>query len=218
MSGAAFPAADGLPDSEGSAGTLSPGADAAWIEATSPARAADFALLARARGGDGAAFASLVERHHVVLASLVRQRSGLRAPVEDILQETFAKALAGMGGFRGRSSFLTWTAAIALNLATDWSRKERRRARLAPRADIETDAVASPALGDAAERREESDRARAALDALPQALRLAVTLRIVEDLTYEEVATRLGAPVPRVRTWVSRGLDRLRRKLEVRND
>lgn len=218
MSGAAYPAADGLPDPDGSAGTLASGDDAAWFDAPSPARAADFALLARARGGDSAAFAALVERHHVVLASLVRQRGGQRAPVEDILQETFAKALAGMGGFRGRSSFLTWTAAIALHLATDWSRKERRRARLAPRADVETDAIPCPVAGDAVERREESDRARAALDALPQSLRLAVTLRIVEDLTYEEVATRLDAPVPRVRTWVSRGLERLRRTLEVRHD
>jgi RNA polymerase sigma-70 factor (ECF subfamily) len=218
MSGAAYPAADEIPDPDGASGALLPAVDGEWADAASPARAADFALLARARGGDSAAFVSLVERHHVVLASLVRQRGGPRAPVEDILQETFAKALAGMGGFRGRSSFLTWTATIALNLATDWSRKERRRARLAPRADVETDAVPGPASGDAAERREESDRARAALDALPEALRLAVTLRIVEDLTYEEVATRLGAPVPRVRTWVSRGLDRLRRKLEVRHD
>jgi RNA polymerase sigma factor (sigma-70 family) len=56
---------------------------------------------------------------------------------------------------------------------------------------------------------------RAALDALPTRLRLAVTLRIVEDLTYEEVASRLAAPVPRVRTWVSRGLGRLRKELEA---
>jgi DNA-directed RNA polymerase specialized sigma24 family protein len=49
-------------------------------------------------------------------------------------------------------------------------------------------------------------------------MRLAVTLRIVEDLSYEEVAARLAAPVPRVRTWVSRGLDRLRRTLETRDD
>ena len=69
-----------------------------------------------------------------------------------------------------------------------------------------------------AECREESVRARAALDALPEAMRIAVTLRVVEDLSYEEVAARLAAPVPRVRTWVSRGLDRLRKELEVRND
>jgi RNA polymerase sigma-70 factor (ECF subfamily) len=178
----------------------------------------DFALLDRARGGDREAFGTLVERHHRTLAALVRQRAGPRAPVEDIVQETFARALANLSLFARRASFLTWTATIALNLATDWARKESRRARLAPRADVPEDDVphAGALAADAAlERREDGARARAALDALPDALRLAVTLRVVQDLPYEEVAARLDAPLPRVRTWVSRGLARLRRNLEV---
>jgi len=213
MSGAAYPA-----DGE-SAPPLTQEAPSAWSEsaAASP-RDADFALLDRARAGDRAAFAALVDRHHRALASLVRHRAGRRAPVEDLVQETFARALANLGGFRRKASFFTWTATIALNLATDWSRRERRRARLAPRADVEGDDVPAPAECDAAQRREDVERARAALDALPTTIRLAVTLRIVEDLTYEETATRLGAPVPRVRTWVSRGLGRLRRTLEVRDE
>jgi RNA polymerase sigma-70 factor (ECF subfamily) len=186
--------------------------------AGSPASAAsgDLALLARARAGDRAAFGALVERHHALVTALVRQRGGARAPVEDLVQETFARALANLGGFRGGSSFVTWTASIALHLATDWRRKEQRRARLAPRSEVEADEVASagaPGAGDAAELREEAERARAALDALPRAQRVAVTLRVVEDLTYDEVAARLAAPVPRVRTWVSRGLSRLRREM-----
>jgi RNA polymerase sigma-70 factor (ECF subfamily) len=161
-----------------------------------------------------------VLRHHVTIAALVRQRGGPRAPVEDIVQETLARALANLGGFGRRASFLTWTAAIALNLATDWARKERRRERLAPRAEVEHDDVPSaalPAASHVAELREEALRARAALDDLPPMVRLAVTMRVVEDLPYDEVAARLAAPVPRVRTWVSRGLARLRRQLEVRD-
>jgi RNA polymerase sigma-70 factor (ECF subfamily) len=217
MSGAAHPMADG-----DSASTFAPAAAHAPSDAAAATRrAADFALLDRTLEGDRAAFAVLVERHHLVLASLVRQRAGPRAPVEDLVQETFARALANLGGFRRRASFLTWTASIALNLATDWKRRERRRARLAPRADVDGDEVATLAsrdVHDAAQRREESERARAALDALPDSLRLAVTLRVVEDLSYEDVASRLAVSVPRVRTWVSRGLGRLRRSLEVRHD
>src|SRR6185436_10102227 len=88
----------------------------AWTEAAvdsqavvDPRATADFDLLDRARRGDRAAFASLVERHYLVLASLVRQRAGPRAPVEDLVQETFAKVLAHLPGFRRRASFLTWT-------------------------------------------------------------------------------------------------------------
>jgi RNA polymerase sigma-70 factor (ECF subfamily) len=197
MSGAALPADDGgtafVPDAPAVAG---PVVDAPWPEA--PSVAADFRLLERARDGDRAAFAALVARHHVALASLVRQRAGRRAPVEDLVQETFAKALAHLGGFRGRASFFTWTASIALNLATDWARKERRRARLAPPADVDVDGDDGPrtsatTAADVAQRREEAEIARAALDSLPTSLRLAVTLRIVEDLTYEEIASRLAA-------------------------
>lgn len=212
MTHAAFPAVEGE-----SAPALASSAEGVFAEALPASRAEDFALLERARDGDRAAFASLVGRHNRALASLVRQRGGPRAPVEDIVQETFARALTHLPGFRRRSSFLTWTATIALNLATDWGRKERRRARLAPRADVEQDDVAhgDACAADLAQRREDAEIARAALDALPTSLRLAVTLRVVEDLSYEEVAMRLAAPVPRVRTWVSRGLERLRRKLEA---
>jgi RNA polymerase sigma-70 factor, ECF subfamily len=220
MSGAALPAAEGLPEEESAAvSCAAPAADAAaWTGARRESADADFALLSLARGGDRQAFARLVERHHVALASLVRQRAGARAPVEDILQDTFARALTHLPGFRARSSFLTWTATIALNLTTDWIRKERRRARLAPRAEVDGDALPGKAGGDSLELREEAARARAALDALPPAMRVAVTLRVVEDLSYEEVAARLAAPVPRVRTWVSRGLGRLRQSLEVHRD
>src|SRR5262245_482351 len=218
MSGAAFPAAEGLPEEEPAAIPCAAPAAAAWADGSRASADADFALLALARGGDRDAFARLVERHHVTLASLVRQRAGARAPVEDILQDTFARALTHLPGFRARSSFLTWTATIALNLTTDWIRKERRRARLAPRADEDADAVPGRGGGDPLEAREEAARARTLLGTLPLPMRVAVTLRVVEDLTYEEVAARLAVPVPRVRTWVSRGLARLRRSLEVFRD
>ena len=217
MSGAAFPAAEGLPEEESAVPCAAPAA-APWADASAASADGDFPLLARARGGDRDAFARLVERHYVTLASLVRQRAGARAPVEDILQDTFARALTHLPGFRARSSFLTWTATIALNLTTDWIRKERRRARLAPRADEDADALPGRGAADPLEAREEAARARALLDTLPLQMRVAVTLRVVEDLTYEEVAARLAAPVPRVRTWVSRGLGRLRQSLEVRRD
>jgi RNA polymerase sigma-70 factor (ECF subfamily) len=217
VSGAAIPAAEGLPEEESAVSCAAPAA-ATWAEATVASHDGDFPLLARARAGDREAFARLVERHHVTLASLVRQRAGARAPVEDILQDTFARALTHLPGFRARSSFVTWMATIALNLTSDWIRKERRRARLAPRADEDADAVPGRSAADPIEAREESARARAALDTLPVPMRVAVTLRVVEDLTYEEVAARLAAPVPRVRTWVSRGLGRLRQSLEVRHD
>ena len=181
----------------------------------------DAGLLARARAGDRAAFGDLVARHHGVLAGLLRQRLGPHGPVEDLLQDVFARSLEKLDGFGGRCAFATWAGTIALNLATDWQRKELRRRRLAPPADVEQDAIpaADPAPPlSVLETREDARRARAAIERLPLRMRLAVTLRIVEDLSYEQVAERLEAPVNTVRTWVSRGLRAVRDDLEVSRD
>ncbi len=192
------------------------------VEPPAPAGPADGGvdgeLLRRARAGDRAAFGVLVERHHRTLAAVLRQRFGPRAPVEDLLQEVFARTLARLDGFEGRSSFLTWATAIALHLATDWRRREDRRRRLAPRAEEAPDDVPARAPGAgpgaAAERREEWERVRVALDTIPAAHRVAVTLRVVESHPYEEVGRRLGVSTALARTWVSRGLRALRDRLD----
>lgn len=142
----------------------------------------DDALLELARGGDRQAFGVLVERHHRMLAGLIRQRLGSRGPVEDLLQDVFAKSLSKLDDFAGRSSFATWAGAIAINLATDWQRKQARRRRLAPPSGVEQDSVLAPHSDQplrTLETRDEADRARAALDGLPLRMRLAITLRIV---------------------------------------
>jgi len=180
---------------------------------------ADRELLALSADGDRAAFGTLVERHLATLTAILRQRLGPRAAVEDLLQEVFARTLANVGGFQGRSSYVTWATSIGLNLAIDWQRKTTRRRRLAPPADVEADTLEHPAATrslELVERRDEARRAREVLEDLPDDMRVAVTLRVVQDLSYAEVAHRMEAPVPRVRTWVSRGLKRLRAALEAR--
>jgi len=181
----------------------------------------DGRLLARARGGDRAAFGELVTRNHRVIASLVRQLVGRNGPVEDLVQETFARALGKLDGFRGQASFSTWAATIALNLSRDWVRKQARRRRLAPTADIEADQVARPGGDRGAARieiREEADRIRAAMQALPERVQIAITMRVVNDEPYSVIAERLGTHVPTARTWVSRGLRAVRDVLEVQDD
>jgi RNA polymerase sigma-70 factor (ECF subfamily) len=177
----------------------------------------DRSLLTRAAQGEREAFGVLVERHAGTLSAILRQKAGRHVPVDDLLQEVFARTLANVGTFRGQASYVTWAASIGMNLAIDWRRKRARRERLTPRADVEHDDVAHPDGAHAletVERRDEARRARAALDALPDVQRLAITLRVVEELTYDDVAERMGVPVGRVRTWVSRGLKRLRDALD----
>jgi len=181
----------------------------------------DAALLARAQSGDRGAFGLLVERHHRSLAAILRPSCGPAVAIEDLLQEVFARTLTHVAGFRSDASFLTWATSIGLHLASDWRRTADRRRRLAPTVDIadaeppsRTDAGALAAV----ETRDDVERARRALDTLPEPMRVAVTLRIVEDESYEEIAARMKAPMPRVRQWVCRGLKRLRETLEERHE
>jgi len=181
----------------------------------------DRELLERSRLGDRAAFGRLVDRHHRAVAAILRQRAGPLAPLEDLVQEVFARALVHLGTFRSDASFLTWAASIGLHLATDWRRREVRRRRLAPPSGVGGDEVPCARRLDGARLAEDRDevlRARAALDRLPDPVRLAITLRVVEDRSYEDVAARLGVGVPRVRQWVCRGLRRLREMLEVQDE
>lgn len=189
--------------------------------AAAAAEPTDRELIERSRLGDRAAFGRLVERHHRALAAILRQKAGPAAPLEDLLQEVFARALAHLDGFRADAAFLTWATSIGLHLATDWRRREERRRRLVPPSDVEGDAIACPRGRDAARVAEDRDqvrRAREALDGLPDAVRAAITLRVVEEMSYDDVAARLGVPAPRVRQWVCRGLKRLRESLEVRHE
>jgi RNA polymerase sigma-70 factor (ECF subfamily) len=177
----------------------------------------DRALLLRSAEGDRAAFGVLVERHATTLQAILRQRLGRQVPLDDLLQEIFARTLANVGAFRGGSSYVTWATSIGLNLAIDWQRKKTRRRRLAPPSELENDAVPHPNSThplETLEHRDEAQRARALMETLPTDQRVAITLRVVQELSYGDVARRMDVPVARVRTWVSRGLKKLRVALE----
>lgn len=176
----------------------------------------DADLLARSRDGDRAAFGALVERHHGTLTAILRQRAGRDAPVEDFVQDVFARALVHVTTFRGDACFLTWATTIGTNLALDWRRRETVRRRTSDSAASPDDVpcTAGERARAAVDEADDVRRAREALGTLPERMRLAITMRVVEGLDYETVAERLAAPLPAVRQWVSRGLRRLRETME----
>ncbi len=84
-------------------------------------------LLARAREGDGEAFAQLVEPHRHELQVHCYRVLGSLADAEDLLQETLLAAWQGLAGFEGRSSLRSWLYRIATNRCLNWLRSARRR-------------------------------------------------------------------------------------------
>jgi RNA polymerase sigma factor (sigma-70 family) len=137
----------------------------------------------------------------------------------DLTAETFARAYAGRGGFRGAGDEAAgaWLYGIARNLLRDWYRRGRCERSALARLGVEV-----PALDDAElariEERAGLERLRgtlaAALATLSGDQREALRLRVVEELSYEEVARRLGVSEQTTRMRVSRGLRALGRVIE----
>ena len=165
--------------------------------------------MRRARRGDERAFAELVRMHQEVAFRVAYLISGEEA--EDALQDGVAKAWRALGRFRPGAPFRPWLLRIVANEARNRRRSAGRRAALALRAaqeDVSGDAAPSPEAAVLAA--EERARLAAALDALPDAARLALACRYLLDLSEAETAAALGVRRGTVKSRVARALERLR--------
>jgi RNA polymerase sigma-70 factor (ECF subfamily) len=153
-----------------------------------------------------------VHEHRPRLIACARRITGDANEAEDVVQEVFLRAPRS-GALKDPRALPAWLHTVCRRLALDRLRERRRRTRALQR--LERPASAEPATGEA-ERREESERARAALERLEEPYRTALTLRYLEGLPFPEVAARMGALDRTARTWVGRGLCRLRERLKER--
>jgi RNA polymerase sigma-70 factor (ECF subfamily) len=158
----------------------------------------DERLLADYVAGDDVAFSRLVELHRRGVSHFVRRRLGsCRAFADDVTQEVFVTVARAAGRFGGRSTFRTWLFGIALNICRDYLRRERHVVSddiLAVIPDASLDPLQR------LERDERTRRVRAAIRMLPPQHRLALRLRDVEDMSYDEMSRVLGVPVGTVRS------------------
>ena len=155
------------------------------------------------------AFERLYAEHAEPLLGFLIYRTGDRPLAEDLLADTFERALRSRRRFdRRRGSAKTWLYAIALNLLRDHARRAAAEGRALERAGPA--AAGSPDLGDAVEHRDVVQRALATLS--PEE-REAIALRFGGDLTVPEVARLLGQPLARVEGRVYRALRKLRERI-----
>ncbi|MEK7792761.1 MAG: RNA polymerase sigma factor RpoE, partial [Pseudomonadota bacterium] len=156
-------------------------------------REVDQQLVERVQSGDKHAFDLLVIKYQRKLGRLLSQFIRDSAEVEDVTQETFIKAYRALPSFRGDSAFYTWLYRIGINTAKNFLVSQGRRAPVLQEFDNED-----------AENFEDSSLVRElntpeselmskqiaqtvnqTLDALPEELRTAITLREIDGLSYE---------------------------------
>ncbi|MCX6362079.1 MAG: sigma-70 family RNA polymerase sigma factor [Armatimonadetes bacterium] len=171
----------------------------------------DAALVDRCRSNDAAAFNAVVARHKARVFRFVCRMVGPGPDADDLAQETFVKAYTSLAGFRGSASLTTWLFRIAGNLCIDY----RRRRKHGPARAVSLTAALfadegregpseprDPRDGPEAEalRGELRGQVYAAIDALPDKLRMVVLLYDIEGLTYDEISQVVGCPMGTVKS------------------
>jgi len=178
--------------------------------------------MGRFQRGEAGAFEVLVRRHRGDVFAFLARRVGDRTRAEDLLQETWMKAIGAAPRWDERAGFRTWIFAIARNLALDDARRRAFRGTPRPldgperpgeRSHAEwlaTDDPSPDRLADAARLR---PRLEAALAALPEEQREVFLLREYAGVPFAEIAAITGAPEPTVKSRMRYALESLRRRL-----
>jgi RNA polymerase sigma-70 factor, ECF subfamily len=168
---------------------------------SAPASDADYAYVQATLRGDLHAFEALVERHRDVVVRVAARIAG-RDEAEDVSQDAFLRAFHRLGNFRADASFRAWLLQIAHNAAVDHI--SRRRAE--PVEDVADDPDRSVARlpAERLESRERIARLERKLRGLSPDARVALVLRDVEGLSYEEIADITQAPLGTVKVRLFR--------------
>ncbi|MEX2112119.1 MAG: sigma-70 family RNA polymerase sigma factor [Pirellulales bacterium] len=176
----------------------------------------DVQLIGEALDGDSAAFGQLVTRYQDRLYNTVVHVVGSCDTAQDVVQDAFVQAFVKLETFERASAFYTWLYRIAVNLAISRRRREK------PMASVEQvrEAMGHEPL-DAAdppearlEQRERACQVRQALAALSEEHRTILTLREMDDCSYEQIAEILNLPVGTIRSRLHRARMHLREQLK----
>jgi RNA polymerase sigma-70 factor (ECF subfamily) len=178
-------------------------------------------LVARARGGDGRAFSTLISRYEGKIFRLAMNITQNREDAEDVLQEAFFKAYEHLDQFQGNSKFYTWIVRIAVNQALMKLRKRKTDRTISLDEQIDTGedmVIREVASWDPdPEQRFSQDEMKTilteAIDGLLPIYRTVFTLRDVDGLSTEETAEALDLTVPAVKSRLLRARLQLRDKL-----
>jgi len=179
-------------------------------------------LMVRVAEDEERAFSELVRRFQGRVMNLISRVLNDRESADDLAQEVFVRIYVHRRNYRRGSKFSTWLFTIAANLA-----KNEIRRRVRKRHWFSLDALqdllkdSTPQLADPTEGQERSmereqlqELMARAIATVPEKYRLALVLRDVEGLPYEEIAIVLGIPGGTVRSRINRARSMLKRKLQ----
>ena len=183
-----------------------------WME---PGEESD--RLLESQQGNAAAFGQIVRCYQRAVHRVAYALTRNAGDADDITQDTFLRAWKAIGRFRVGEPLYPWLARIAMNASFSLMRSRKRRPEVALEPLVETGAQwasGSDPVEDAAAS-ERDERLASAYSALSEEHRAVLALRVVEDLSYDEIARALDVPVGTVMSRLSRARAELRSRLKA---
>jgi RNA polymerase sigma-70 factor, ECF subfamily len=174
-------------------------------------------LIEQCLAGDQAAWEAIVRQNWRKVFNVAYKFVGKHEEAEDLTQDIFLKIFKALATFDRRANFQTWIVSISRNLCIDHYRSVRKERQTIAR-EVDTGDL-QPASSDktphaAAEHQDLRATLREALQTLPPTLRTAVVLRDLQELSYQEIADRLGLPEGTVKSRINRGRIELAHQLK----
>ena len=174
------------------------------------------ALIQRCLRGDQAAWEKIVRLHWRRVFNVAYKFVGKHDLAEDLTQDIFLKVFKSLSTFDRRANFQTWLISVSRNLCIDHYRSVRKERQTIDRevdANELSPAAAEPGPIATLEQRDRVTLLREALAALPATLRMAVIMRDIQELSYQDIATRLDLPEGTVKSRINRGRTELARQV-----
>jgi RNA polymerase sigma factor (sigma-70 family) len=172
--------------------------------------------LARAGQGDRSAFRAVYEATSAKLFGVCLRILPDRQTAEDVLQDTYVTVWRKAASFdASRASPITWLVTIARNRAIDRLRSAAPMRNAAPVEEAHDLADAGPLASETVEQADEATRLNGCLETLEDKARAVIRTAFFEGATYDELAKRENVPLGTMKSWIRRGLLRLRSCLEA---
>jgi RNA polymerase sigma-70 factor (ECF subfamily) len=174
-------------------------------------------LIEQCLAGNQSAWEQIVRQNWRKVFNVAYKFVGKHDEAEDLTQDIFLKIFRALNTFDRRANFQTWIISISRNLCIDHYRSVRKERQTIAR-DVDSSDL-QPATSErgpyqVAEHQDLRAQLRQALETLPLTLRTAVVLRDLQELSYQEIADRLGLPEGTVKSRINRGRIELAHQLK----
>jgi RNA polymerase sigma-70 factor, ECF subfamily len=184
----------------------------------------DAMLVERTVAGDQKAYELLVIKYQRRIQRLIGRMVRDVDLVEDIAQETFIRAYRALAQFRGDAQFYTWLYRIAVNTAKKALMELKRDPTVSENSfksadddetsPLENELTSSETPEALLASKEIAAMVNAAMEALPEELRQAITLREIEGLSYEEISEVMSCPIGTVRSRIFRAREAISERVK----